>query len=134
MKKIVIVIAVLSFIGASLYILGYVLPFSFVSREAIVNRSNCNDAEMATNESIDGVVTQKIRDNQNHMWKTIEYSNSSGSHQTLIFRNDESGAYEFLMQGDSIFKDTNSLELKVVRDTIMTKYLLNYGCIQEKVK
>lgn len=130
MKRLFVVFIALSVVGISLYLLGYILPFKFISRDKVVNDSNCNDMKMARDENIKGVVVTKTRDSRNHMWKTVEYSNTTGIHQTLIFRNDESGAYEFLLQGDSILKDYNSLELIILRDTIVTKYQLNYGCIQ----
>jgi hypothetical protein len=127
MKRLIYITLALSFIVLSLYVLGYILP-SFISKEKIVNRSNCNDEEMSKNESIKGLVVKKIRDNYSHMWKTVEYSDLNGSHQTLIFRNDESKAYDFLVAGDSIVKEANSLELKILRDGNVKLYNLDYGC------
>lgn len=40
------------FVLGTLYFLGFVMPFTFVSRESIVNRSNCDDQKMALNEHI----------------------------------------------------------------------------------
>ncbi len=128
MNKVVIIVVSLCFVGISLYVIGYVLPFTFVSRENYVNRSNCNDEQMAKKEKIDGVILRKFRDNKSHMWKTIEYQDSSGTHETLIFRNDESGGYEFLMQGDSIFKMTDSMAFEAVRDGQRKVFNLKYGC------
>ena len=128
MRKIAIGIAVVSAIVLVLYLMGYILPYVFVSREAVVNNSNCRDEQMANNEIIQGTVKLKFRDKDNHMWKTVEYTDDIGSFTTLIFRNDESGAYDFLIQDDSIVKKRGSLDLQVFRNGQEQAYKLEYGC------
>lgn len=129
MRKIVVGIIVICSIALLLYLMGYVLPYIFVSREDVANNSNCRDAKMANNEFVEGTVKRKFRDKDSHMWKTVEYAGDKGiSFTTLIFRNDESGAYDFLMQGDSIIKKPGSLDLQVFRDGQKRIYKLEYGC------
>jgi hypothetical protein len=44
--------------------------------------------------------------------------------------NDRSGAFDYIIPGDSIRKSRDSLKLIVVRDGDTTEYRLNYGCLK----
>jgi hypothetical protein len=64
------------------------------------------------------------------MWETIEYSIENHVNQSVILLNDQSGAYDFILPGDSITKELNSLELKVTRNGNTKVFTLDFGCTQ----
>jgi hypothetical protein len=125
MKRTLLVVIVL---GLGIYMAYNHLPFLFVSKERIMKEANCRDEKLAMGDKIIGILSKKYRDEENHMWKTIEYSNQSESFKSIIFLNETSGAFDFILPGDSIFKDLNSLEFKVIREGVVKVYKLNYGC------
>lgn len=125
---------ILGLLGASLlfYLIVWELPFLFVSKDRIMNNLNCEDEKRVLDESINGIVTAKFRDKENHMVETIEYRNEAGSHKSLLFMNDRSGAYDFVILGDSLLKNPKSLDVKIVRDSSEANYRLDFGCIQNE--
>lgn len=131
MKRLVIGIIV---VVAGLYVIyNIIMPLLPGSQEDVLNESRCRSEKRAMEEDVTGVLTNKFLDKSSHMWETIEYSNSDKSHRTsLVFLNDQSGAYDFIAPGDSIIKDFNSLELKVIRDGSTRVFILDFDCIQMK--
>jgi hypothetical protein len=128
MNRILLIVAAVVMVGIGFYFIAFVLPFKFVDKEKLTNELECRDKDRALKEDVVGVLTKKFRDNKSHMWETIEYSNSGGSHSSILFLNDRSGAFDFIMPGDSIVKSNGNLELNVTRKGEKRKYQLNYGC------
>ena len=126
-KLLTIIIGLLTLI-LCIYVIVYVLPFLFGSIDSATNKTRCKSRNRALEEIIAGRVANKFRDKSSHMWKTIEYSNRTGLHRSVIFMNDQSGAFDSLLPGDSIFKRVNSLELMVIRSGSAKKFQLNYQC------
>lgn len=107
-----------------------IMPLLPGTQEDVLNESRCRSEKRAAEEQIAGVLTNKFLDKSSHMWETIEYSNFDRSKRTsLVFLNDQSGAYDFILPGDSIIKNLNSLELKVIRDGNTKVFILDFGCI-----
>jgi hypothetical protein len=128
MRKTVVIICV---IGIGIYFIVNTLPFLFVPKETILNKSRCDDEKKALEENFEGVVKNKFRDKKNHMWETIEYVNAFGTHLSLIFLNDASAAFDFLEPGDTLIKDGGNLEITIQRDDVIQKFRLDYGCNHE---
>lgn len=128
MKKIGLVFGGVTVAVLLIYFITFILPFLFVPKEKIIGKSRCRDEEKALEESIYGILTNKFRDNRSHMWETIEYSDASGAIQSLIFMNDRSGGFDFVLPGDSLKKAKGSLELTIARKGEIKKYRLDFGC------
>ena len=76
---------------------------------------------------IRGCVINKYLDKKNHFDETIVLSNN-GKNQLFIIPNDNSGLYNFIEVGDSIFKDEDSLICFVKRDSIIERFIIDFGC------
>ena len=132
MKKIGLVLIVTVAAAFCFYFIVFVLPFLFVPKEEIIDRSRCKDEMRAMEESVIGIITSKFKDMDSHMWETIDYSSSTGSNRSLIFMNDRSGAFDFIVPGDSLFKAKGSLVLIITRKEGSRKYQLDFGCSRNK--
>jgi hypothetical protein len=130
MKRLFTLISFTVGILLMIYILLFGSPFNFIVENEI-KKANCLDRQNALEESIEGVVINKFRDKESHMWKTIEYSHKTKSSKSLILMNDRSGAYDFILPGDSILKNRNSLEFKITRSGVVTIYQLDFECKPE---
>ncbi|MCU0322602.1 MAG: hypothetical protein MUE72_09315, partial [Chitinophagaceae bacterium] len=94
-----------------------------------LNESRCKSEIRANELAFEGVVTKKFLDSSSHMWETVKYLTYDKKEQsTLLFMNDQSGAFDFIIVGDSIFKRKNSLEFTIRRASNLKTYKLNYGC------
>jgi hypothetical protein len=130
MKKIGILIVLISVFLAIAFSVFFVLPFLFVPKDQILNMSRCQDEDRAISEEIRGVLVEKFRDKESHMWEVIEYSSLSGKQRSLVLLNDRSGAYEYIVQGDSISKSKGSLQLTVKRNDQEIVFQLDFGCLR----
>lgn len=128
MRKIGLVLCAIAAAALLIYFISFVLPFLFVSKEKLVEEARCRDQKEALEESIKGILTGKFRDNRSHMWETIEYSSEFGTKQSIIFVNDQSGAFDFVLPGDSLEKTKGSLVLTITRKGERIKYQLDFGC------
>ena len=132
MKKISLLIFGIVTIGTIIYFIVFILPFLFVSRGDATNNTRCKSEKRALKEGLSGVLVNKFRDMNSHMWETVEYSNARGKMQSLIFMNDRCGAFDFLLPGDSIKKTEGSLELTIIRQSEIRKFHLDFGCLKER--
>lgn len=77
-----------------------------------------------------GIVVDKYRDSTDHFDRKIELYKST----KILMEWDESGLYEFIQPNDSIVKDTGSYEVRVYRDSVEYKFVIDYGCDNLKNK
>lgn len=121
-------------IGGIFLVMGFYVIYNVImpilpgSQEDVLNESRCKSEKRAVEGHVAGVLTRKFLDKSSHMWKTIEYSIGNHVNQSLILLNDQSGAYDFILPGDSIIKELNSLELKVTRNGNTKVFMLDFGC------
>ena len=74
--------------------------------------------------SYSGIIVSKFRDSTDHFDRKIKLFES----EKILMEWDESGLYEFLQPNDSIVKDTGSFEVRIYRDSIEYKFIIDYGC------
>lgn len=128
MKKLIIGIIVV--VVGMFMIYRIIMPLLPGTQEDVLNESRCRSEKRAVEEHIEGVLNNKFLDTSSHMWETIEFSNFNKAKRTsLVFLNDQSGAYDFIVPGDSIIKELNSLELKVTRNGKTKVFILDFDCI-----
>lgn len=80
-----------------------------------------------------GIVSHKLIDKSDHMLKKISILNNHTKDSiNVIIEGDTSGLYNFINVGDSIYKEKNSMETTIVRDSIKKVFFIDFGC--EKIK
>lgn len=115
----------------------YLILFSLVVLFALfiwmnnTRSAQCLRQDKAFKEELVGVLKRKYLDKANHAYETIEISMVGTSRQTNFFLFEKSGAYDYLLPGDSIVKPSMSLRLEVVRSGISTSFDLWYGCEED---
>ena len=79
-------------------------------------------------ESYTGTITRIFVDHDQHMYKKVVLNKSVGS-EVVLMNWDSSGLFEYLKVGDSVAKETETLEVKIWRNNTDTLYNLTYKCI-----
>ncbi len=74
-----------------------------------------------------GIVDEKYLDKKSHMDETIIVNNKK-SEIMMIIPNELSGLYEFIEVGDSIFKEKESMECYIKRESITKRFEIDFGC------
>ena len=92
------------------------------------NISICRTEKYAKDESFKGKLIDKFRDKRNHNYETIKVSFSEDTYESRIFVLEESGVYNGLRIGDSLFKEAGSLKMIVKRDDHISEIDLVYDC------
>lgn len=75
-------------------------------------------------ESYSGIVTDKFIDKENHNYHTLIIDNGEQIRR-VTFDHEIGGFYEFVEVGDSIFKEPDTLDLRLVRKELDTLIRLN---------
>lgn len=75
-----------------------------------------------------GIVMNKYLDKKSHMHETIIINSNRKSDFMVKIPNELSGLYEFVEVGDSLFKEEESLEGFVKRDSVIKKFEIDFGC------
>jgi hypothetical protein len=73
---------------------------------------------------INGVVKEKFRDKKNHLFPVFKLGDKEG--QVINSVGEGSGFYDSLRVGDSLYKPSGSLEVKIYRDTSVMSWQLRY--------
>lgn len=92
------------------------------------NISVCRVERIAKGESLKGKLIDKYRDKSNHNYETIKIGFSNGIYESRIFVLEESGTFNGLRLGDSLFKEAGSLQLIIKRGDQISKIDLVYDC------
>ena len=77
--------------------------------------------------SIKGMVINKFNDSTNHNTATVLLLENSVENQILV-RGSDMDVFQFITVGDSVYKNSKSKELKIIRQGILYKMILTYGC------
>lgn len=89
----------------------------------------CDSENDARRLAIDGgTITKKFRDSPNHNYKTIRYVVDGDEKESRIFVLEGSGCYDYLQEGDVVYKSKGELLFKVKRNEKDTLFVLDYGC------
>ena len=87
---------------------------------------NCIAEDYLRKKLIRGYITEKYYDRESHMYPTLVLSGSQD--KFVIHEYDKSLFYSYVHPGDSIYKDSGSLEITVFRESSDTTFIINYGC------
>lgn len=80
---------------------------------------------------INGIIVKKFKDESDHNMKKITILNKNNDFNIAV-QGDQSGLYDFINIGDSIYKEKNSMEATIVRDSVKKAFIIDFGC--EKIK
>lgn len=128
MKKKLIFIGVLAAVLVMFFlapkIVYYIVNISIDPKNIVL----CKVEERARNERLNGVISEKFRDNKNHNYETlkIEYMDSTYLSNILVL--DNSGLFEYIKKGDSISKEKGGLDFYVSRNGFTNLFELSYDC------
>ncbi|MDB4533291.1 hypothetical protein N9242_00345 [Vicingaceae bacterium] len=75
--------------------------------------------------NINGIVVEKYIDNQNHLYETCVFKRDTNS-QKFIFNLDDSGFFEYVEIGDSIYKKKGDSLFQVFRGSNIENFVLKY--------
>jgi hypothetical protein len=112
-------------------VIGIILFFAFLIRiiPKIPTESMCTAKKEALRLSIHGgILIKKYRDAPNHNYKTIRYRINNEETESLVFVLEESGCYDYLLEGDTLFKKENEVLFEVKRNGKDTVFILEHGC------
>ena len=100
--------------------------FIYLSKRA----KSCSEAYVELRPyALRGKVINKYIDKSNHAYKTIVLSKENGINDTLTFLQfDKSNLFLSLRAGDSIVKENDSYVITVYRDTMFSKFTVDYEC------
>ncbi|WP_165499106.1 hypothetical protein, partial [Gramella sp. KN1008] len=72
----------------------------------------------------------EMNDSMSHMYKKVILKKRSET-DVILLDNEESGLFDYLKTGDSIFKKGNSLEVHIKRNIYDTIFNLDYFCLKK---
>jgi hypothetical protein len=72
-------------------------------------------------------VVLKFNDSTNHNTATVLLLENSIENQFFV-RGSDMKVFQFIAVGDSVYKNPKSKELKIIRQGILYKMILTYGC------
>jgi hypothetical protein len=78
-------------------------------------------------DSILGKVTDKYRLKWNQNSRELDISEAEGVSHIYLF-DEKTGFWDYVMVGDSLIKDSNTLNIKVIRNGQVKIFTLNHGC------
>lgn len=105
------------------------IPIGIIFFYYQTNKHNpCEDSyKKFKNREISGLVQKKYVDSANHLYKTVEVLQKNNL-DMVYFNLDKGGSYEYIEQGDSIFKKKKSDILTIIRNTNTRKFKIEYRC------
>jgi len=92
------------------------------------NSSICQTEKIVKEEFFKGKLTNKYRDEQNHNYETITISFREINYDSRVFVLEESGLFDSLVIGDSLFKEAGSLQIIIKSADQISEVDLMYNC------
>ena len=121
MLSIYVIIAI-AFIAINL--VSKIFGFEIEEKEAYLDRAK--ERNVNFKKQYQGIVIKKNYIPQNHNWEILEILLSDKSTFYLIpYGNDQSGFYDFVQEGDSIFKEDWGFTFRVKREKIDTLFVIH---------
>jgi glutaredoxin len=91
----------------------------------------CKTAEKIAKSEVIGIVDSKKKLDWNRGEQTIMYKNAENQIKYYEILMDESGLWDFVEKGDSLYKPLNNKTMKVYRNgELAGNFLLDIGCIK----
>lgn len=91
----------------------------------------CKTAEKIAKREVIGIVESKKKLDWNRGEQTIIYKNVENQTKSYEILMDESGLWDFVEKGDSLYKPLNNKRMKVYRnDKLAREFLMDIGCIE----
>ena len=115
-------------IAGFIYLLAVIAIF-FVNngmpQEIDNEKGHCYFSDKMRGYMLEGVVLEKYSDKSNHMTPSLKI----GGSQAIAINNigEDSGFFRFVEVGDSLYKPSGSLGVKIFRDTMEIVWELKYG-------
>lgn len=91
----------------------------------------CSKQKDVSNELINGKISKVYLDSTHHNYETIELIVDGQINKNYFLLFEKSGLYNYVLPGDSIFKNTGSLQVNVIRGTEKQIWTLDYNCIED---
>lgn len=101
--------------------------FSFIIISPYLFPGNCSKEKRYLKMEIIGTVDKKFYDSRNHGNESIVFSDKKGQN-TVIFNNQSKRIYQFVNDGDSLFKPVGSLDIKIISNRLDTIFTIDFGC------
>ena len=92
------------------------------------NSSTCQTEKIVKEESFKGKLIDKYRDGKNHNYETITISCGGINYDSRLFVLEESGLFDSLVIGDSLFKEAGSLQIIIKSADQISEVDLMYNC------
>lgn len=129
MKSSAIIVMVICIISILFLFLFRSIPEHFFV--SFTQSSLCQTEMEATLTDLHGVMIRKYLDWDNHGYKTILLKSEGDTIKSTILVLEKSGGYDYLLEGDSVVKNKNTLRLTVHRKGLDEReFELRYGCNQ----
>ncbi len=120
----------LTIIPVSLFLVFIVFFYDGVVLN-VASSNMCKAHKKAVKISLDGLLTKKYRDSNDHMVKKLEIRLADGEIvRTSFLASEVSGFFDKIELGDSIIKNEGSLDVLLFRDEKKYVYTLDYMCIE----
>lgn len=90
----------------------------------------CKTAEKVAKQKVIGIVDSKSKLEWNRGEQTIVYSNVDNQIKYYEILMDESGLWDFVEKGDSLYKPLNNKRMQVYREGVLAgEFLMDIGCL-----
>ncbi len=76
---------------------------------------------------LQAIIINKFEDRKNHGHETV-VTLQQNVQTTLYLIGDISGLYDSICIGDSIYKNVNTMDILLVRDTLQMKFTVDFDC------
>ncbi|WP_194974497.1 hypothetical protein [Aquiflexum lacus] len=91
----------------------------------------CKTAEKIAMREVIGIVDSKKKLEWNRGEQTIIYKSGANQMEAYEILRDESGLWDFVEKGDSLFKPLNDKRMKVYRNgDLAGEFLMDIGCLK----
>ncbi|WP_373523870.1 hypothetical protein [Aquiflexum sp.] len=102
----------------------------FITAVILTSCNYCKIAEMIAKREVIGIVDSKKKLEWNRGEQTIMYKEENQIKSYEILR-DESGLWDFVEKGDSLYKPLNDKRMKVYRNgDLAGEFLMDIGCLK----
>jgi hypothetical protein len=98
------------------------------SVDSTINKMQCATEKEVMQESLNGVVVTSYRDAKNRDVRTLNYLSDADTLVSKIFYYETGDVFNYLKSGDSVRKESGSLEFTITRNGADTTYVLKYAC------
>lgn len=88
--------------------------------------ANCSDHDDFVNQHYQGIISKKFLNYDNHKHETITIETEEKKFDLLLIK--DLLVYEYIMEGDSVFKKSGSDNFEIKRNNIGRNFQIAFGC------